>query len=64
MLGGSLVRMSLHQLTVPASSTTLGKNTAPFAATAVGISAHCGPEEPEKSRAELQDSLRGSPKQV
>lgn len=52
MLGGSLVRVSLHPRTVPASSATLRKNAAPFAATAVRISAHCGPEEPRESRAE------------
>lgn len=64
VLGGSLVRVPLHQQTVPASSTTLGKNTARFAATAVRISAHCGSERPRESRAgrycEVQNSLHGS----
>lgn len=68
MLGGSLVRVSLHPRTVPASSATLSKNAAPFAATAVRISAHCGPEEPRESRAEryceAQNSVRGRPKQA
>lgn len=64
VLGGSLVRVPLHQQTVPASSATLGKNTARFAATAVRISAHCGSERPRESRAgrycEVQNSLHGS----
>lgn len=68
MLGGSLVRVSLHPRTVPASSAALGKNAAPFAATAARMSAHCGPEEPRESRAgrycEAQDSVRGSPEQA
>lgn len=61
MLGGSLVRMSLHQRTVPASSATLGENTARFAAPAARISAHCGPEEPRESRAERYCGVQNSP---
>lgn len=68
MLGGSLVRMPLHQQTVPASSETLRKNTVRFAATAVRISAHYGPERPRESRAEryceVQNSLHGSSQPV
>lgn len=62
MLGGSLVRVSLHPRTVPASSATLGKKAAPFAATAVRTPAHCGPEEPRESRIVSADARSEPPR--
>lgn len=67
LLGGSLVQTPLHPQTVPASSAALGKNTERFAAAAVRISAHCGPEGPRESRAEryceVPNSLYAAPSQ-